>query len=157
MCARVGGEIDPRVQIGDRVRTSWARYQRAARDPSHVGARQACPAPAVEPRLGWPDDSRVPTHGDPGRLLSIWLQLANSVASRDVAFGALDLDWQKYVELDPRYQRLTEVGHLLGDASKARKKLGWNPTVTFKALIEMMVKEDEEDMRASLAGRAPRQ
>ncbi len=75
----------------------------------------------------------------------------------DVAFGALDLDWQKYVELDPRYLRPTEVDHLLGDASKARKKLGWKPTVTFKALIEMMVKEDEEDVRASLAGRAPRQ
>jgi GDPmannose 4,6-dehydratase len=75
----------------------------------------------------------------------------------DVAFGALDLDWQKFVELDPRYLRPTEVDHLLGDASKARKKLGWKPTVTFKALIEMMVKEDEEDVRASLAGRAPRQ
>ena len=73
----------------------------------------------------------------------------------EVAFGALDLDWQKYVELDPRYLRPTEVDHLHGDASKARKKLGWQPRVTFKQLIEMMVQHDEADVRGALAGRAP--
>ena len=66
-----------------------------------------------------------------------------------------DLDWKKYVELDPRYFRPTEVDHLRGDASKAREKLGWKPKVTFKQLIEMMVRADEEDVRGSLAGRAP--
>jgi GDPmannose 4,6-dehydratase len=73
----------------------------------------------------------------------------------DVAFGALDLDWKKYVEIDPRYFRPTEVDHLKGNPAKAMRALGWKPKVTFKGLIEMMVKADEEDVRTSLAGRAP--
>jgi len=73
----------------------------------------------------------------------------------DVSFGALDLDWKKYVEIDPRYFRPTEVDHLHGDPSKAKRVLGWKPKVSFKGLIEMMVKADEEDVRTSLAGRAP--
>ena len=75
----------------------------------------------------------------------------------DVAFGTLGLDWKPYVEIDPRYFRPTEVDHLHGDASKARAKLGWKPKVTFKQLIEMMVRADEEDVRGALAGRAPMQ
>lgn len=75
----------------------------------------------------------------------------------DVAFGTLGLDWQAYVEIDPRYFRPTEVDHLHGDASKARAKLGWAPKVAFRALVEMMVRADDEDVRASLAGRVPRQ
>ena len=73
----------------------------------------------------------------------------------DVAFGTLGLDWQQYVELDPRYLRPTEVDHLLGDASKAREKLGWKPRVMFKDLIERMVRADDADVRNTLAGRAP--
>jgi GDPmannose 4,6-dehydratase len=73
----------------------------------------------------------------------------------EVAFGTLGLDWQRHVEIDPRYFRPTEVDHLLGDASKARRALGWEPKVRFRELIEMMVRADEEDVRASLAGRAP--
>jgi GDPmannose 4,6-dehydratase len=73
----------------------------------------------------------------------------------DVAFATLGLDWQQFVELDKRYLRPTEVDHLRGDASKARAKLGWKPTVTFRELIEMMVKADEQDVRLTLAGRAP--
>jgi GDPmannose 4,6-dehydratase len=73
----------------------------------------------------------------------------------DVAFGTLGLDWKAYVELDPRYLRPTEVDHLLGDARKAREKLGWKPKVLFKDLIERMVRADDADVRASLAGRAP--
>jgi GDPmannose 4,6-dehydratase len=73
----------------------------------------------------------------------------------DVAFGTLDLDWQKYVELDPRYLRPTEVDHLRGDMSKARAKLGWQPKVKFAELIRRMVVADEEDVRSALAGRAP--
>jgi len=74
----------------------------------------------------------------------------------DVAFGALDLRWESHVELDPRYLRPTEVDHLHGDATKARKKLGWKPRVTFSQLITMMVRADEEDVRATLTGRAPK-
>jgi GDPmannose 4,6-dehydratase len=73
----------------------------------------------------------------------------------DVAFGALELDWKKFVEIDPRYFRPTEVDHLHGDASKARKILGWKPKVGFRELIEMMVRADEEDVRLALAGRPP--
>ena len=73
----------------------------------------------------------------------------------DVAFGVLGLDWKKYVEIDPRYFRPTEVDHLHGDPSKAKRVLGWKPKVSFKGLVEMMVKADEEDVRTSLAGRAP--
>ena len=62
----------------------------------------------------------------------------------ELAFGMLDLDWRKYVEIDPRYFRPTEVDHLLGDASKAREKLGWRPRVSFEELVRMMVEHDLE-------------
>ena len=62
----------------------------------------------------------------------------------DEVFGCLDLDWHKYVEIDPRYYRPAEVDILLGDASKAKKILKWQPKVTFKALAKMMT---EADMR----------
>ena len=60
------------------------------------------------------------------------------------AFSYANLDWQKYVEIDPRYYRPTEVDVLLGDASKARNKLGWKPKVTFKELVRLMVDADLE-------------
>jgi GDPmannose 4,6-dehydratase len=62
----------------------------------------------------------------------------------DEVFGILGLDWQKHVAIDERYFRPAEVDLLLGDASKARKKLGWKPKVTFKGLARMMT---EADMR----------
>jgi GDPmannose 4,6-dehydratase len=73
----------------------------------------------------------------------------------DIAFGQVGLDWQKHVEIDPRYFRPTEVDHLCGDASKARRVLGWSPRVGFRQLIELMVRTDEQDVARSLAGRAP--
>ncbi len=57
-------------------------------------------------------------------------------------FDYLDLDWQKYVEIDPRYFRPTEVDYLEGDASKARKVLKWKPKVTFGELVRMMTDAD---------------
>jgi GDPmannose 4,6-dehydratase len=74
----------------------------------------------------------------------------------EVAFSVLGLDWRKHVEIDPRYMRPTEVDHLCGNAAKAERVLGWKPTVKFRQLIERMVRADEADVRASLAGRAPR-
>jgi GDPmannose 4,6-dehydratase len=62
----------------------------------------------------------------------------------DEVFGHLDLDWQKYVEIDSRYIRPTEVDFLQGDSSKARKVLGWEPKVTFKELAKMMTDADME-------------
>jgi GDPmannose 4,6-dehydratase len=57
-------------------------------------------------------------------------------------FGYLGMDWQKHVEIDPRYFRPTEVDLLLGDPSKARRTLGWAPKVTFKQLVRMMTDAD---------------
>jgi GDPmannose 4,6-dehydratase len=57
-------------------------------------------------------------------------------------FGLLDLDWTRFVEIDSRYLRPAEVDLLLGDASKARRVLGWTPRVTFKALAAMMIAAD---------------
>ncbi len=60
----------------------------------------------------------------------------------DEVFNLLKLDWKKYVEVDKRYLRPTEVDFLQGDASKAKKILGWKPKVGFKELIKMMVDAD---------------
>lgn len=60
----------------------------------------------------------------------------------ETAFGYVNLNWQDYVEIDPRYFRPAEVDLLLGDPSKARQKLGWKPSVTFKELVQLMVDAD---------------
>lgn len=60
----------------------------------------------------------------------------------DEVFGYLEMDWNEYVEIDPRYFRPTEVDVLLGDPTKARKVLGWEPKVSFRELAKMMVDED---------------
>jgi GDPmannose 4,6-dehydratase len=70
----------------------------------------------------------------------------------DAAFSALDLDWTKYVEIDPRYFRPAEVDLLLGDASKARAKLGWQPKVGFHELVKMMVDADTEAVKSRIYG-----
>jgi GDPmannose 4,6-dehydratase len=70
----------------------------------------------------------------------------------DVAFGHLNLEWQKYVKIDPRYFRPTEVDLLIGDASKAKTKLGWEQKVSFKELIAMMVETDIQAEQLKLEG-----
>jgi GDPmannose 4,6-dehydratase len=60
----------------------------------------------------------------------------------DAAFAAADLDWQDYVEIDPKLIRPAEVDTLVGDASRAREDLGWSPPTTFAQLMEMMVQAD---------------
>jgi GDPmannose 4,6-dehydratase len=60
----------------------------------------------------------------------------------ELAFGHVGLDWQKYVRLDPRFLRPAEVDHLIGDSSKARQALGWQPQVDFPGLVRMMVDAD---------------
>ena len=60
----------------------------------------------------------------------------------EIAFRHVGLDWQKYVRVDPAFLRPAEVDHLIGDASKARRVLGWQPEVTFEQLIAMMVDAD---------------
>jgi GDPmannose 4,6-dehydratase len=80
----------------------------------------------------------------------------------ELAFGLLDLDWQEHVSVDPRYFRPTEVHRLQGDARRAREQLGWEPRVSFRELVEMMVQHDlelarqEHTLRAAGHAIAPR-
>ena len=60
----------------------------------------------------------------------------------DLAFNHVNLDWHDYVEFDPRYLRPAEVELLIGDSTKARQQLGWEPTVTFNQLVQLMVEAD---------------
>jgi GDPmannose 4,6-dehydratase len=60
----------------------------------------------------------------------------------ETAFGHAGLDWQQYVRIDPALKRPAEVDHLIGDASKGRRVLGWTPSVTFEQLIATMVDAD---------------
>jgi len=60
----------------------------------------------------------------------------------EAAFSHVGLEWERYVRIDPRYYRPTEVDLLIGDATKARKALGWAPSVRFKELVALMVDAD---------------
>jgi len=84
------------------------------------------------------------------------------------AFGRAALDWQQYVEIDPRYMRPTEVDYLMGDPTKAREAFGFAPSVAFQELVRMMVDSDLElakqeatlinaGHRVSLRGRSGKQ
>ena len=68
------------------------------------------------------------------------------------AFNLLNLDWKEYVEIDKRYFRPTEVERLLGDASKAKRHLGWQPKVCFKELVRIMVEADLKTEQVKLTG-----
>lgn len=65
----------------------------------------------------------------------------------EVAFGAADLDWKKYVVIDPALVRPAEVDLLIGDPAKAKKQLGWEPKITFEQMIERMVKADIDRLK----------
>ncbi len=65
----------------------------------------------------------------------------------EAAFSYVDLDWKNYVVQDPRFMRPAEVDILIGDASKARRQLGWEPSVSFQELVRMMVDSDLELLR----------
>lgn len=88
-----------------------------------------------------------------------------SISIRDflgITFERMDLDWQKYVEIDPRYFRPAEVDHLEGDPTKSRKMLGWEPKTDIRTLAAMMVDSDlklahkELLLREAGHGEAPR-
>lgn len=69
----------------------------------------------------------------------------------ELAFGYVGLDWREFVEIDPKLFRPAEVYTLRGDASKARRVLGWEPTITFPELVKMMVEADLERVRREIA------
>ena len=68
------------------------------------------------------------------------------------AFAAAGLDWRPYVEIDPRYYRPAEVDALQADSSKARRVLGWRPSVTFAELVKLMVEADLTALNRALEG-----
>lgn len=68
----------------------------------------------------------------------------------DLAFGYVNLDWHDYVEFDERYLRPAEVELLIGDPSKAKQKLGWEPSVTFPELVGLMVEADLQRLGLTL-------
>jgi GDPmannose 4,6-dehydratase len=69
------------------------------------------------------------------------------------AFARVGLDWEKFVSIDPRYYRPSEVDDLCGDASKAQRILGWRPRTTFSDLVDLMVDADVQLLEDQLAGR----
>jgi GDPmannose 4,6-dehydratase len=87
---------------------------------------------------------RMLQHDEPGDFV---VATGESISIRDfldIVFGYLDLDWNQYVEIDPRFYRPAEVDYLLGDASKAREVLGWQPETDIRELARMMVDHDLE-------------
>jgi GDPmannose 4,6-dehydratase len=83
--------------------------------------------------------------------------LAHSVRDLvEAAFAHAGLEWQRYVRTDPKLLRPAEVDHLIGDATKARTVLGWQPSVDFKGLVEMMVDADLARLKPAPATRARR-
>ncbi len=111
---------------------------------------------ATELRLGNLDSQR--DWGFAGDYVeAMWLMLQHDVADDfviatgathsisdflDIAFGHVDLDWREFVKKDPRFMRPAEVDQLIGDYSKAKKHLGWEPKVGFTELVRMMVDAD---------------
>jgi GDPmannose 4,6-dehydratase len=73
----------------------------------------------------------------------------------EVAFAHVGLDWRTYVKLDPKLIRPAEVEHLIGDSTKARADLGWQPEVDFVELVKMMVDADIERLMGGAPSRQP--
>ena len=67
----------------------------------------------------------------------------------EVAFSRAGLDYQDHVVVDPKFFRPAEVDHLLGDPSKARAALGWQPATTFEQLVHRMVDADQAALRSN--------
>lgn len=85
---------------------------------------------------------RMLQHSEPGDFVVATGEAYSVREFLDVAFAHAGLDWTKHVEIDPAYFRPTEVDYLLGDSSKARKALNWEPRTSFQQLVRMMVDSD---------------
>ncbi len=72
----------------------------------------------------------------------------------EAAFGHVGLKWEKHVEIDPKYYRPTEVDILVGDYSKAKRVLGWEPKIKFTDLVKLMVDADVQLLKEQLEGRS---
>jgi GDPmannose 4,6-dehydratase len=71
----------------------------------------------------------------------------------ELAFDHVGLDWERYVEIDPNYYRASEVDHLMGDASKARRVLDWEPQTRFADLVQVMVDSDVRLLEDEMSGK----
>ncbi len=71
----------------------------------------------------------------------------------EAAFSHVGLDWQNYVDIDPRYYRPAEVDLLVGDSAKAKKQLGWQPKTKFIDLVRLMVDADIALLKAHREGK----
>ena len=94
---------------------------------------------------------RILQHEKPDELVLATGEMHSVKEFLEEAFSRVGLDWREYVECDSRYLRPSEVDQLLGDASKARRELGWEPKVKFKDLVAMMVDADLDLARRELA------
>lgn len=96
---------------------------------------------------------RMLQHEEPDDFV---IATGESISIRDflsIVFDHLDLDWERYVDTDPRFYRPAEVDYLLGDATKARDSLGWQPQHDIRALAKMMVDHDlKHEARLARAG-----
>jgi GDPmannose 4,6-dehydratase len=103
----------------------------------------------------------------PDYVRAMWMMLQQDVADDyvvgtgeahtvrefvDLAFACADMDSREFVEVDPRYFRPAEVDYLLADASKARRVLGWEPSISFSDLVRIMVEADVADIESKLRG-----
>jgi GDPmannose 4,6-dehydratase len=70
----------------------------------------------------------------------------------ELSFSHVGLDWQKHVEVDPKFYRPAEVNQLVGKAEKARKKLNWSPRTKFADLVRLMVDADIELLKKQSVG-----
>ena len=71
----------------------------------------------------------------------------------EVSFGRVGLDYEKYVEIDPRYFRPAEVDLLIGDPAKAKRQLDWTPKTTFKDLVRIMTEADVALLKHQMSGK----
>ena len=85
---------------------------------------------------------RMLQHSEPGDFVVATGEAYSVREFLEEAFSRVDLNWEKYVEIDPTYFRPTEVDYLLGDSGKARKALNWEPRTGFRQLVHMMVDSD---------------
>ena len=81
-------------------------------------------------------------HNEPGDFVVATGEAFSVRQLCEEAFACVDLDWEKYVEIDPQYFRPTEVDYLLGDPGKAKAAFGWKPKTSFPQLVKMMVESD---------------
>jgi len=96
---------------------------------------------------------RMIQHPEPGDYVIATGETHTVHEFMECAFEHVGLDWRSYVEIDARYFRPTEVDVLVGDAGKARQKLGWEPSVRFRELVHLMVDADIKMLDDQLSGK----